>query len=127
MYELTIKDTTYQFHFGLGFLREVNRLVSIPVDEIPGVTKNIGLRYNIALLYDRDIETLVDILLLANKGQTPRITNKQLEEYLEEETTDIGEVFDGVLDFLKTSNVTKVTVIPVIEAIEAEIEKRKNQ
>ena len=32
--ELTIKEQVYQFNFGMGFLREMNRKVTVPVDGI---------------------------------------------------------------------------------------------
>lgn len=44
MFELTINDAVYQFNFGMGFLRELNKRVSTPVDGLPDVKKNIGLR-----------------------------------------------------------------------------------
>ena len=48
MFELTINEQVYQFHFGMGFLREINKTVSAPVDGLQGVKKNMGLRYTAA-------------------------------------------------------------------------------
>ena len=48
MMELTINGTVYQFKFGMGFLREANKLTVVPVQGMPGTTKEIGARYLIA-------------------------------------------------------------------------------
>ena len=39
MMELTIKGQVYQFNFGMGFLREINKQTNVPVDGAPGVKK----------------------------------------------------------------------------------------
>ena len=39
MMELTINGAVYQFKFGMGFLREANKTVKIPVQGMPGTTK----------------------------------------------------------------------------------------
>jgi hypothetical protein len=115
MFELTINDAVYQFRFGMGFLREINKRVSTPVDGLPDVKKNIGLRYLVSGLYDKDIEDLVEVLDIANKTENPRITRKLLDNYLEDENTDIEQLFEDVLDFLRKANVTKSVVTTLDE------------
>lgn len=39
MMELTINGQVYQFKFGMGFLREINKQTNMPVDGLPGVKK----------------------------------------------------------------------------------------
>lgn len=120
MLELTIKEEVYQFNFGMGFLRDINKLVSIPVDGMPSIKKNIGLRYSIAKLYDGDVETLEDVLIAANKGQEPRVTKQLLDEYIDDESTDIENTFEEVMTFLKTANATKTEALNVLKEIEAQ-------
>ena len=119
MFELTIKDTVYQFHFGMGFLREINKTVKQAVDGVPEAKKNIGLRFKIAGIMDGDLEDLVDVLDVANKGQNPRITRNALDAYIDDPETDIDALFASVLDFFGTANVTKKTMKEIQEAIEA--------
>lgn len=121
MLEITINGKVYQFNFGMGFLREVNKLVSVPVDGLPEVKRNIGLRYLVLCMMDGDPEALVDILDAANKGQNPRITRNALDTHLDNPETDVDALSAEVLDFLKSANVTKKTVNTLLE----EIEKRK--
>lgn len=114
MFELTINDTVYQFKFGMGFLRDMNKKINIPVDGLPGVKENVGLRYAVGMLLANDIETLVDVLFTANKGFVPRVTTEKLDAYIEE-VEDIDHLFGEVLDFLKNANATKKTVADLLE------------
>lgn len=125
MFELTIKNNTYQFNFGMGFMRKVNKLVGTPVDGLPDVRKNIGLNYYIAGILDGDIEALTQILVIANEGQSPRITRDMLDAYIDEECEDIDQLFKDVLDFLERTNATKKTVANLKKAIAEEQERQK--
>ena len=118
MFELIINDTVYQFNFGMGFLRDINKKIDIPVDGLPGVRENVGLRYTVGMLIANDLETLVEVLFTANKGFKPRITPEKLDAYIEDADTDIDALFERVLDFLKKSNATRKTVCDILEAFE---------
>lgn len=124
MMELTINDTVYEFNFGMGFMREINKKVGTPVDGLPDVKKNIGLQYNVAGILDGDVEALVDVLDVANKGQTPRVTRQLLDLYIDDERTDIDALFDMVIDFLKNANATKKVVNALIEAMKNQAAKQ---
>ncbi|MFR9207032.1 MAG: tail assembly chaperone [Lachnospiraceae bacterium] len=123
MYELTINDVVYQFNFGMGFMREVNKKVCTPVDGLKDVKKNIGLQYLVASILDGDVEALVEILAAANKGQNPRVTNALLDAYIDDENTDIDKLFEEVIDFLSNANATK----KVTEALLKAMEEQKNK
>ena len=125
MYELTVNNQVVQFNLGMGFLREMNRKVSVPVEGMQGVKQNIGLRYNVARLIDGDVEALVDVLDAANLGCEPRVTRKTLDEFVDQADTDIDEVFEKVLGFLKTANATRKVTESVMEAVEKEMKKAK--
>ena len=122
MFELTINGNVYGFNFGMGFMREMNRRISTPVEGLD-VKKNIGLQYAVAGILDGDVEELVNVLEVANRGQELRITRQQLDNYIDDENTDIDKLFEDVLDFLKRANATKKVTVSLIE----ELEKRKNQ
>lgn len=120
MFELTINDVVYQFNFGMGFLREINKTVSAPVDGSPDIKRNIGLRFKVLCVLDGDMEALVDILNAANQNQTPRATRSMLDSYIDNADTDVDALREEVLDFLKSANATKKTVASVLEAVEAQ-------
>lgn len=120
MFELTINGTVYSFNFGMGFMREINRLVGKPVDGVPDKKQNIGLRFYVLGLLDYDVEMLVDVLVAANKGMNPRVTPALIDTYIDSPDTDIEALFKEVLDFLSNANATKKAVAAVMEAVEAE-------
>ena len=124
MFELTIGNQVYTFRFGLGFMREMDPRVK---ETKNGVTKNIGLRLAIAGIIDGEIETLIDVLDVANKGQDLRLTRRALEDYIEDEETDIDKLFEDVLGFLKTANCTRRVTNDMLEQIEMYKENQKNQ
>ena len=117
MMELTINGTVYEFNFGMGFLREINKRVQTPVDGLKGVDKNIGLQFTVASIIDGDVEALVDALDIANKGMNPRLTRQALDAYIDDADTDIDGLFAMVIDFLTKANATKKTVASLQEAI----------
>lgn len=120
MFELTINNQVYEFSFDMGFMREVNKRIGVPVDNLPNVKKNVGLQYAIASIIDGDVEGLVDVLDTANRGRNPRVTKALLDSYIDNENTDIDQLFDDVLNFLKKANATKKTMLELLERIEAE-------
>ncbi|SCH61329.1 Phage protein [uncultured Ruminococcus sp.] len=125
MFELTIKGEVYQFNFGMGFLREINKKISTPVDGLKDVNKNIGLQYIVASVIDGDPEALVDLLEVANKGFSPRVSRNLLDSYIDDAETDIDDLFKTVIDFLKNANATKKAVETILEAVEKQ--KAKEQ
>lgn len=115
MYELNIGGTPYPLKFGIGFLREINKRVQIPMDGVPNVKNNVGLRYAVGQLIDGSVEDLLDIIYLANKTENPRITMQALEAWVDDDDTDIEAAFDDIMDFLRRANATKKEVVVVEE------------
>lgn len=118
MFELTINNTVYQFNFGIGFVRKVNKEVQKPIDGIPGVKEDVGVAYKIALIQGGDVLALIDVLDIANEGKDPRITRKMLEEYVEDPDTDIDKLFSDVLSFFKRANATKRVALQMEAAMQ---------
>lgn len=120
MFELTINDQVYQFKFGLGFMREINKQVRKPIEGMPGEMQDVGLQFAVASLIDEDPVALVDVLDIANKTEKPRVTKAALDAYIEDESTDIDALFKEVLDFLCKANATKKIALAVMNMVEAE-------
>lgn len=125
MFELTIEDQVYEFNFGMGFMREINKRISREIDGVKDVKKNMGLQYAVAGIMDGDVESLVDVLDVANKGYKPRVTRALLDRYIDDENTDIDNMFKDVMDFLENTNATKKTVQSLKKAVEEEKAKAK--
>lgn len=118
MMELTIDGQVYQFNFGMGFLREANKRVSMPVEGMNGMKKNVGARYLIAQVLDGEVDSLVDLLDIANKGQNPRVTKALLDSYIDDPETNIDELFEVTKDFLSKANATRKMMEKMQEAID---------
>lgn len=124
MFELTISGEVYQFNFGMGFLRKINKKVNQPVDGLKDVNKDIGLGYMVLLLIDRDVEALVEVLLASNEG-TKRVTQSMLDSYIDNEVKDIEQLFVEVLDFLRQANATKKKTIELMKEAEKALADQK--
>lgn len=126
MMELTINGQVYQFNAGIGFMRKMNQRASVNY-EGTNLKRDTGLTYLVADLMDGDIETLLLTLDTMNEGKDPRLTKKQIEDFLEDENTDIDKVFQDVLDFLKKSNCTKRIVLDIEKAVQEKKEQQEKQ
>lgn len=93
----------YSFKFGLGFLKEVNRRHKSSSN---GVTINFGLENIVSNLLNEDVETLFDVLKLANKTESPKATDAELEELIGE-SEDISALFDELIEAMEESNFTR--------------------
>lgn len=128
MFELTINGLVYQFNFGMGFLRDINKKITRGLSaDIPEAKKNVGLQFAVAGIIDNDLETLVEVLDIANKGQNPRVTVDKLCDYIDNECEDIDALFTEVLDFFKKTNATKKTTEAVLTMIEEEKAKAEQK
>lgn len=123
MFEIAIGDNVYQFNFGIGFVREINRTMQRVVDGMNGVKEDVGLMFTVAKIIDGDAVALVDALYIANKGKTPRITKEILEKYIDDEDTDIEKLFKDVMAFLAKANATKKVTQKLMKVAEAQESK----
>lgn len=106
--ELTICGNVYEFNFGIGFMREINKEIRAVVPGVEGnVKRDLGLKYRISELFDGDIEALIHILDVANKGCEPRLVRTVLEKHIEDPDTDIEGLFETVKGFLSKANCCK--------------------
>lgn len=102
MLELNIKDETYEFAFDYGFVKEVNNEFGM---EAHGQKMRTGLQMMITTLVEMaDSQTLVEVLLLANKGKKPRLKMAILNDYIYENGTK--ELLEDVTKELEASGFT---------------------
>lgn len=105
--ELEMNGTMYAFNFGIGFLKAINSRAS---EKVPNTnySVNTGAKYIMAQVMSDDVEALCDVLMTANKGETPRLTQAVLYDFIDSEDTDIEAVFAQVVDFFGKANATKL-------------------
>ncbi len=117
LFEITVRETVYQFKFGIGFLRDIEKTHT---QLINGIEKEVGLTYAVAGLIDRDMVEVANVLNIANKGMNPRITPALIDEYIDNEDTDIEQLCEDVLGFLKRANAMKTRVQALLNEVEKE-------
>ena len=122
--ELTIENKTYDFRFGIGFVRYFDGKSSI---EQNGVQFGIGLETLIPNLLTGNTVTLSDCLFVANRTENPRVTQEQLDNYIDNENTDIDGLFDDVLKELKKSNATKKKAKMIMKEYEEKMQETQDQ
>lgn len=118
MFTVDINGVAYPVRFGMNFVREINKRVTIPVEGWGGKEENVGLRYYIAQVLDGNLEALQQVIFVANKTEAPKLNVTTINEWFEDEETDIDSVFEMVMDFLSKANCTKRVCRQVNEAIE---------
>ena len=104
----------YSFVFGFGFLKELNKQHTMASN---GLTMRLGLENTLPNLINNDVETLIEVLKLANKTETPRASEKDLIELIES-TEDIESLFAETLEALKESNFTGMKTRKFLETVE---------
>ena len=121
-FEIEMNGTPYAFNFGVGFLKAIN---SRATEKVPNsnYSVNVGAKYLMAQVMSDDVEALCDVLMTANKGENPRLTQKELESYIEDEATDIEALFAQVVDFFGKANATKMVYKELQSIAEAESKK----
>lgn len=122
MLELTIKDTVYQFRFGLGFVRAIEKRKQTKGED--GNMYDTGLQFAVASIIDEDPVELVEILDIANRTEKPRVSRDLLDSYIEDENTNLEELCREILDFFERSNATKKKTQYVKELVENERRKQ---
>ena len=109
----------FGFVFGFGFLKELNKQHTMASN---GLTMRLGLENTLPNLINNDVETLLEVLKLANKTETPRATEKDLIELIES-TEDIEALFAETLEALKESNFTGMKTKKFLATVEKSSEK----
>ena len=121
-FEIIMNGIPYSFNFGMGFLKTIN---SRATEKAPNTnyTVNVGAKLLMAQVMSDDVEALCEVLMIANKGENPRLNQKDLYEFIEDESTDIEALFEQVVDFFGKANATKM-IYKELKALTDENEKK---
>lgn len=115
MRELEIGGQIVNLNFGMKFLKDINKSITVPVDGIPNLKENVGLKYIVGQMMEGDVEALSNVIFTANAGCDPRFTRDAIDNLIESDDTNIDKVFDDIMGFLKTSNPTKKATVTAAE------------
>lgn len=117
--QLIIKGKEYNFIFGFGFIREMNKRYSVTES---GMSIKMGLDNVLINFFNEDVETLIEMLKVANETESPKVAINDLAEYINDNGCEV--LFDEVLDELKKSEFTKKKTIKTLNKIK-EREKKE--
>lgn len=118
MFTLEINGKELNLSFGMGFVRDINETVKQPIDGAPGVFAKRGLAYAIGSIIDGDIEALADVLYTAARHAGGKVKRDEIDAILEDENTNIEELFETVLDFFGKSNCTAKQTKEMLKAVQ---------
>jgi len=103
--ELTIKGKQVHFKFGVKFVRELDKNLVI---EQNGVSFGLALAVKIIPeLEMANVATLSNVLFLANRTETPKLSQGDIDDFIDE-CEDIEKLFDDVLKEITESNTGKL-------------------
>lgn len=106
--QITIGKDTYDLNFGVRFVRELDKVAGMKIN-VQGVTQAFGMGLTVCLpsLQQYDPATLSDVLYCATWDNKKRPTRKMIDDYIDDDNTDIIKLFDGVLNEMNKANAVK--------------------
>ena len=106
--QITIGKDTYDLNFGVRFVRELDKVAGMTIS-VQGVTQTFGMGLTVCLpsLQQYDPATLSDVLYCAAWDNKRRPTRKMIDDFIDDENTDIVSLFDDVLKEMNKANAVK--------------------
>ena len=112
MKQIEIKGKKYDLHFGIDFIREMDKRYEFKGN---GVSFGMGLQAAVVYLKDFNSVAIADIIQAATTTQRPLLKNADIEAWIEEQGDNFEKVFDDFLSSLKKSPVTRLKVNKVLK------------
>lgn len=104
---IEVNGKEYGFKFGVKFVRELDKAFPVERD---------GMKFGMALavkvipeLQLANVATLSEVLYLANRTESPKLSQGELDDYVDE-CEDIEALFDSVIKEISESNTGKLVM-----------------
>lgn len=114
MKQIEINGKTYDLHFGIDFIREMDKRHEVSGN---GVKFGMGIQSAVVYLQDFNPVIIADIILSATHTLKSIPSLADIETWIEEQGDDLEKVFDDFLSALKTAPMTKLKVKKTLEAM----------
>jgi len=106
--KITIDKNDYELNFGIGFLRELDKVAGM---ESNGVSMGMGLIKTIPAFEAFDPLALFNIIYCGTAGSTPRPSLELVEDYFDTlKDSDIEKLFTEAGTELKKSPMVRFTI-----------------
>lgn len=115
MKQIEIKGKTYDLHFGIDFIREMDKRYTTSGN---GVKFGMGVQAAVVYLQDLNPVVIADIILSATHTLKSIPSLADIEAWIEDQGENIEKVFDDFLTALKTAPMTKLKVEKTLKAME---------
>lgn len=115
MKQIEINGKTYNLHFGISFIREMDKRYEVKGS---GVSFGMGIQSAVIYLQDFNPVVIADIILSATHTSKASPSLSDIEAWIEEQGDDLEKVFDDFLSTLKTAPMTKLKVGKTLAAME---------
>jgi hypothetical protein len=114
MKQIEIIGKKYDLHFGIDFIREMDKRY-----EVKGNGVSFGMGIQSAVLYLKDFNPVViaDIILSATHTLKTIPSLADIELWIEEQGDNLEKVFDDFLSALKNAPMTKLKVGKTLEEL----------
>lgn len=122
--QLTINGKDYELKFGIGFIRELDKVYGI---ETNGVHFGMGIQAAYPMLTSFSVSALSDIIRCAIKGRLKQESVDEAIEAYADENDGLAGLFEAVKDELGKSSVTKDLVKKSEVSLEEAEEKLKEK
>lgn len=109
--ELEIGGKKYKLHFGIDFIREMDKRYAI---EESGLKFGVGLQSAVVHLMNKNVVILEDIILSATHTLKSIPSKESIEEFLAN-LEDWDGLFDDFLEKLRISPMTTRVTKPIID------------
>lgn len=116
MKEIEINGKKYDLHFGIDFIREMDKRYRLVNEN--GVSFGLGLTNAVVYIQDKNPVILADIILSATHTLKSIPSVADIEKWLEEQE-DLEKLFDDFLSALKNAPLTKSKVKEMLEEVGA--------
>lgn len=112
LFTLEIDGKERAFNFGMKFVREIDALNVIEIDN--GVKQKVGLTYALAGVVAKEPQDIANILYYGSKCAGENLTQAEIDEYIED-VEDFDKLCGDLESFFAKSNCTRTTMTQVQE------------
>ena len=124
LFTLEIEGKERTFNFGMKFVREIDALNVIEVDN--GVKQKVGLTYALAGVVSKEPQDIANILYYGSKCAGENLTQAEIDAYIED-AEDFDKLCGDLESFFAKSNCTRTTMTQVQEQAAHTLEVQKIQ
>jgi hypothetical protein len=108
--EIKINDKDYELNFGVKFVRILDKKMPIKVNMRGAGEQSFGMAMArvVPALKTYDTAVLSDVIYAALWKAKPRPSQDDVDDFIDDENTDIEKLFDDVIDTMSKSNSVKL-------------------